>query len=150
VADLERLAESIMKQLPAVKSGTLRLWGQSFGRPGEDRHTLIGCAATEDCLRLQFAGDEVLALWNPIDVRIDASQFRVGSATAMRYTYYGNREKLPGNIRYRDYAFHNGLVIFRTNENRVPGSGWMPEETASTSPAVELTGTDFRLIRLMR
>lgn len=58
----------------------------------------------------------------------------------MRFTYYfWDRPKLPGNIFYRDYATHDGLIAFRTNENTVPGSGWLPESTAASFAAVEIT-----------
>jgi hypothetical protein len=57
----------------------------------------------------------------------------------MRLTrYYVDRPRLPKNILYRDYALQDGLVVFRTNENRVPGSGWMNEGTAISFPAVEI------------
>lgn len=136
--DLTELVLEISALLPAVKSGPLRLWGQSFGRPGEDWHTLVSCNATGDCLRLHFTDDEVLAVWNPTEVQIDKDHFRIGSATEMRFTCYWGIQRTSENIRYRDYSLHNGLVIFRTNENRVPGSGWLPESTVSSTPAVEI------------
>jgi hypothetical protein len=56
----------------------------------------------------------------------------------LRFTYYWAHPRIPENIRHRDYALHNGLVIFRTNEDRVPGSGGLPDSTASSNPAVEI------------
>jgi hypothetical protein len=118
----------------------MRLWGQSLGRPGEDGHVLIGCDAVNDCLRLRFKDDEVLAAWNPLDVKITTKRFRIGSADSMRFTrYYCGRPKLPENILYRDYALQDGLIRFRTNEDWVvPGSGRMHEATALSFPAVEI------------
>lgn len=139
MADLEQLAESIRTTFPGEKLGSMRLWGESLGRPGEDGVLLIGCEIVNDCLRLKFADDEALAVWNPLDVEITAKQFKIGSADSMRFTqYYSCRPMLPENILYRDYALHDGLVRFRTNLDRVPGSGWMHESTAISFPAVEI------------
>jgi len=55
MADLEQLAESIRKAFPGKKLGSMRLWGESLGRPGEDGVLLIGCEIVNDCLRLKFA-----------------------------------------------------------------------------------------------
>jgi hypothetical protein len=139
VADVEQLAIDIRAALPNVNSGPMRLWGHPLGRPGEDGHILIGCDATGNCLRLRFTDDEVLAVWNPGDVEIGPSRFRIRSADAMRFTYYrGDRPRTPENVFYRDYALHEGLIVFRTNEETVPGSGWMPDATAQSHAAVEI------------
>jgi hypothetical protein len=118
----------------------MRLWGQSLGRPGEDGHALIGCEAVNDCLRLKLEDDEVLAVWNPLDVKFTTKRFRIGSADSMRFTrYYCGRPRRPENILYRDYALQDGLIHFRTNEAWVAsGSGRMHEATAISFPAVEI------------
>jgi hypothetical protein len=140
MADLEDFADSIRRIIPDLKWGSMRLWGQSLGRPGEDGHKLIGCEAVNDCLRLRLEDDEVLAIWNPLDVKITTKRFRIGSADSIRFTsYYCGRPKLPENILYRDYAMHDGLVRFRTNVEWVAHwSGWMHEATATSFPAVEI------------
>jgi hypothetical protein len=136
---LETIAKRITSILPDVKSGPLRLWGQSFGRPGENAVTITGCEATHDCLRFSFTNDEVLAVWNPADVEVDASTFRIGSATAIRWTEYCCWPKTPENIRYWDFALEDTRVAYRTNEDRIPGSGWLDGSTTSSNPAVEIS-----------
>jgi hypothetical protein len=139
VGDLEQLAKSIRTAFPGEKLVSIRLWGESLGRPGEDGVLLTGCETVNDCLRLKFADGEVLAVWSPLNVEITAKRFMIGSAESMRFThYYCGRPMLPDNIIYRDYALQGGLVRFRTNLDRVPGSGWMHESTAISFPAVEI------------
>jgi hypothetical protein len=134
----QEIAKNITEILPRVKRGPLQFWGQSFGRPGENSQCLVACDATDDCLRLRFSGDEVLAVWNPADLKIDETTFRIVSATAIRSTwYYFDRPKTPDNLRYWDYAQHDGRIAFRTNWNTVPGSGWL-EPDAASYPAVEM------------
>lgn len=139
VPSLEDIAKKITSILPDVKSGPLRLWGQSFGRPGENALTLAGCEASDDCLRFSFTNDEVLAVWNPADVEINARTFRIGSATALRWTVYCRLPKTPEHIRYWDFALEDASVAYRTNEDRIPGSGWLDRSAASAYPAVEIS-----------
>lgn len=144
MADLEELAQGIRNTIPGLKYGSILLWGEPLGRPGEDGRRLTGCEAVNNCLRLKFENDEVLAVWNPLDVKITTKRFRIGSADCTRFThYYADRPRTPENTLYRDYSLQDGLVVFRTNENRVPGSGWMHEGTAISFAAVEITFDPF-------
>jgi hypothetical protein len=54
-------------------------------------------------------------VWNPSDVQITKTTFRIGNATALRWSwfYYG-RPKTPENLYYRDYVQQDGGIIFRT------------------------------------
>jgi hypothetical protein len=133
------LAKKIRTAFPGEKPGSMRLWGESAGRPGEDGVLLTGCERVNDCLRLKFADGEVLAVWNPLGVEITGDRFLIRSADSMRFTRYDyGRPMLPDNIIYRDYALQDGFVRSRTNLERVPGSGWMHESVAISFPAVEI------------
>lgn len=132
------LANGLSAILPNVKCGALRFWGAWFGRPYDNGHRLVECHGSEDCLRLEFNEGEVLAVWNPSDVQITETSFRIGCATALRWTwfYYG-RPKTPENLYYLDYAQQDGGIVFRTNWDTIPGNGWL-EKDASSYPAVEM------------
>jgi hypothetical protein len=136
---IEEMAERISRNLPNIKQGTLRLWGRSFGRPGEDWHVLQSCGATPDCVRFHFIYGDVLAVWNPVDVEINDKTFRIRSASAMRLSWYARSPKIPENIRYRDYALVDGSVAFRTNVDTIPGSGWLEQDAAASFPAVQMS-----------
>ena len=133
----EQLAAEISTKLPSVLCGTLRFWGEWFGRPYDNRHVVVSCDATDDCLRLHFSEGEVVAVWNPAEVEIDANKFRIGSAKALRWTwYYYGRPQNPENLFYMDYAQENGSVLFRTNWDQIPGSGSL--NSTGSLPAVEM------------
>jgi hypothetical protein len=142
MASLQDLANQLAAILPDVKRGALRFWGDWFGRPFDNGHLLVGCQASDDCLRLRFYEGEVLAVWNPSDVQITETTFRIGSATALRWSwfYYG-RPKTPENLYYLDYAQQDGGIIFRTNWDTIPGKGWLGKD-ASSYPAVEMPDPD--------
>jgi hypothetical protein len=133
----KQLAADISRMLPNVKSGSLRFWGEWFGRPFDNGHLVVSCDATDDCLRIHFNQGEVLAVWNLVEVKIDAKQFRIGSATALRWTwYYYGRSQTPENLFYMDYAKQKDDVVYRTNWNQVPSSGTL--DSAAKFPAVEM------------
>jgi hypothetical protein len=138
MASLQDIANEVSAVLPNAKRGALRFWGDWFGRPFDNGHRLTECQASVDCLRLRFDEGEVLAVWNPSDVEITETTFRIGNATALRWTwfYYG-RPKTLENIYYRDYVQQDGGIIFRTNGDTVPGNGWLGED-ATSYPAVEM------------
>jgi hypothetical protein len=140
----EDIAKDITAILPHAKRGTLRFWGEWFGRPFDNYHWLVGCHATADCLRLQFNEGEVLAVWNASDVEINETTFRIGSATALRWTwYYYGRPKTPENVRYRDYAQQDGRIAFRTNSDTIRGTGWLAQD-AVLYPAAEMPDSMLR------
>jgi hypothetical protein len=88
-------------------------------------------------LRLRFDQGEVLAVWNPVDVEIDAATFRIGDATALRWTwYYYGRPQTPENLFYHDYAKNDTKIVFRTNWDQIPGTGALKSPVAC--PAVEM------------
>ena len=99
------------------------------------------CYATGDCIRFNFGGDDVLAVWNPTEVEIQGNSIRIGRASAIRLSWYGGYPKVPANIRYRDFAFIDGSVAFRTNVDITPGTGWLQQEIVQSNPAV-LIGED--------
>jgi hypothetical protein len=68
----QEIAKDITAILPHVKLGTLRFWGEWFGRPFDNGHWLVGCHATDECLRLQFNENEVLAV-EPFGARCSGS-----------------------------------------------------------------------------
>jgi hypothetical protein len=135
----QEIAKEITSILPHVKRGTLRFWGEWFGRPFDNYHWLVACDATDDCLRLRFNEDEILAVWNPADVKITDTTFRIGSATALRWTwYYYGRSKTPENLCSKDYAQQDGRIAYRTNSDTIPGTGWLAQDSASSYPAVDM------------
>jgi hypothetical protein len=100
----EKIAREIMQVLPNVKSGSLRFFGEWFGRPYDNNHTIVDAAAEENDLTVQFDGDEALTVSNPSDVRISENEFEIGSATRVLWKwYYYGREKVPENLRFEKF-----------------------------------------------
>ena len=104
MTDAEILANCLSRQLPRVKRGALRIWGEWFGRPYDNIHTIIAAVARGDTLILSFDQGETLTIENPGKAAFDQNTCQIGVASRVRWEwfYYG-RERLPENLQYLDY-----------------------------------------------
>jgi len=136
---LQALADDLQHMLPR-DFDALELWGESFGRPGEDGHTLLSVTVTNDCLRLHFNDDETLAIWNPSGIRRANGELIVLDATAIRWTSYkAARCRTLENLICRDYVRQDdGHIAFRTNDDQIPGRGVFDNTWTAAHPAVKL------------
>lgn len=133
--DPAKIRAAILGILPDVKAGTLRIWGDWFGRPHDDVHRIVG-ADSDDCsVTITFEGKETLRVWHPAGVQVGPDAFRILQAERVRWEwfYYG-RPQLPQNRYFLDYAFHGGTVRGSSNVD-----WYSPRfETDPAMPAVEL------------
>ncbi|HEV2578155.1 MAG TPA: hypothetical protein VGU25_13185 [Acidobacteriaceae bacterium] len=60
-------------------------------------------------------------MWNPVGTEINATEFRIESADAVRWTwYYYGRPQTPENLFYKDYVKENGVIVFGLTGTRYP------------------------------
>jgi len=117
ISETRRLAGQISRALPNVKSGTLRFWGEWFGRPYDNRHTLVRCEASQDdLLKLYFHEDEVLSVWSPRGLTISSSSFRIAEAHRVRWEwfYYG-RPKIASNLYFEEFVKSPEGILVTSN-----------------------------------
>jgi hypothetical protein len=135
MTDAERLAGRIGASLPQIESGTLRFWGEWFGRPYDNWHRLVRCNAEGDLLRLHFDQDELLCVWAPRRAVVDKRTFRIADAARLRWEwfYYG-RPKISANRYFMDFTMTAASVNAETNVD------WYAPDLRPTrdQPAVEL------------
>ena len=65
MSDAARIADQIRQGLPTLKRGTLRFWGQWFGRPYDNIHTITGASSDRDALVVNFDNGETLLILRP-------------------------------------------------------------------------------------
>ena len=135
MTEAEQLAARISEAIPNVKRGTLRFWGQWFGRPYDNVHTLVRCDAEENILRLYFNEGEVLSVWSPRNLQLDDSTFRISSAERVRWEwfYYG-RPKLPSNCYFLDFMRSGKEIAATSNVDRDTPD----RQLKASHPAVEI------------
>ena len=125
---------TIAARLPLIKSGTLRIWGEWFGRPYDNIHSIIGASADEDRLVLSFNQGETLSIHHPDRGVFDKKIFQIEGATRVRWEwYFYGKDHLPENLHFLDYLLGPEGWTLQTN--------WRfnkPPNQPPTGPAVEL------------
>jgi hypothetical protein len=116
MSEAAKIAEHIQQHLPYVKSGTLKFFGQWFGRPYDNVHEIESAAAKDNCLIIEFRGQESLGIWDPCGFRISKTEFQINSASRVLWMwYYYGRPQTMENLRYIDYFFERTDVMVKSN-----------------------------------
>jgi hypothetical protein len=124
MSEAEACAEQIHRALPKVKAGTLRIWGEWFGPPYDNWHTIKTCDANGDRLRLDFDQSEKLLVWSPTGLTVDKSTFRVTGAKRVRW------ERLKGALTAAyclHFAYYNFCRIDRTLRMTPAMEAWIAD-----------------------
>ncbi len=112
----KEISERVNSLLPRVKAGTLRFFGQWFGRAYDNYHVIESSKAKGDCLILTFNGKETLSVWSPSGFRISAEEFQIDAASRVlwQWFYYG-RPRTPENLYFEDYVVEGDKIRTETN-----------------------------------
>jgi hypothetical protein len=113
--DVSALARRI-NAMQNVKAGSLRFWGEWFGKPYDNQHRVVGCRSEESSLVLDFDGAETLTIDDPEGVQIGPDVFSVADATAVRWEwfYYG-RSHTPQNRYFYEFVRTDSGIEASTN-----------------------------------
>ena len=114
--ETEEIADRIHKAIPHVKKGSLRFWGEWFGRPHDNIHTLVRGEVENGCLRLLFDQGETLSIWFPRGLSINESTFKIKTATRVRWEwfYYG-RPQVSSNLYFMEFEKSGTGVTANSN-----------------------------------
>jgi hypothetical protein len=95
----EEAAADLAAALGTVKRGTLRMFGDWFGRPMDNIHTARSATARGVDLVIRFDGGEELIVSDPGEWEFSPDVFRIGVASRVvwRWHFYG-RSKVPENL----------------------------------------------------
>jgi hypothetical protein len=121
--------------LPSAKRGTLRIWGQWFGRPYDNLHIPIAYTAFDEGLRFVFNEDEVLTIWKPQFLVLNEAKFEISKAVRVRWEWYWyGGPKTASNLKYLDYAQSVDRAELSSNADYLVS----PQMVNISGPAVEL------------
>lgn len=96
--------------------GSLRIFGEWFGRPHDNCHELMSMVAEADSVILGFDQGESLQVWSPSDPEFVSHRFAIRSASHVRWEwYYYGRPHLPQNRYFLDYIVAGKTVDATTN-----------------------------------
>ena len=104
IVDAQLIAKRI-NAASALKAGSLRFWGDWFGKPHDNWHKIVRCSADGNALRIEFNDGEKLIVVEPEGLELSASTFAIRNAAAVRWEwfYYG-RPKTPSNLYFLDFV----------------------------------------------
>lgn len=129
------IAEAIMQLPERNRSGSLRMFGDCFGRPMDNVHRVTNAEGDGDRLILSFDNAERLTVWNPSGYSTIGYTIRIADADRVRWEwYYYGRGHAPENLLFHDYHKSDGQIIAaRSHGGDNPGASIL-------EPAVELIG----------
>jgi len=135
----EQLANSIQRAIPNVPVGSLRFWGEWFGRPYDNWHTLVSCRAEEDVLRLSFDRGETLSVWAPTGLTLDKSIFRISDADRVRWEWFSHgNAKTPENLYFEEFKETADGISASTNIDWFTPT-FQPKKTEAAVEILRLT-----------
>jgi hypothetical protein len=123
---------SFVQRLPASrKSGTLRIWGQWFGRPMDNVHTCVSCAAKDDRVILNFDQGETLTIWAPIDVSVREAALCFDVASKIRWEWFSlEGDQDQKNLMFLEYEVKEGKIMRSSNTEYVSDQAASLNESA--------------------
>ena len=135
MSDVERLAERINTQAAVLKHGSLRFWGEWFGRPLDNDHRVVSCDVEENALRVRFNEGEILRVWSPRNAIVSPDTFKIMDADRVRWEwfYYG-RPQIAANLHFMDFSKTEAAIAASTNANWAP----LNLKPSAEHPAVEI------------
>jgi hypothetical protein len=135
MTEAERIAHQLRRLLPHLRSGSLRFWGRSFGRPHDNRHLIVGGGAQGDLLRVRFDAGETLSVEAPQAAVIDARTFRIEDARRVRWEWFHyGKPRTRQNLYFEEFTRDGPTIVVATNvDRRGPPPGADPSQ-----PAVEM------------
>jgi hypothetical protein len=132
---VQEIAEEIHPDIDRLKSGTLRIFGEWFGKPHDNVHTVVSVRNEGESLVIGFNDGEELKVWSPERLAIGAKTFKIGKAARVRWEWFAyGRPKVAENRFFLDYKAADGAIQGESNVD------WYEPlfATSPTAPAVEL------------
>ena len=114
----DEIVEQLKNQDNLFKGGTLRIYGDWFGKPHDNYHTLKSAEFNiqQNRLTLFFNEGEKLEVYNPRNI-LEASTFlKVIDADRIKLTwYYYGKAQDKENQYYLDYKVNNNKILTETD-----------------------------------
>lgn len=116
--EVRDIATTINAKIGKLKSGSLQFYGEWFGRPMDNCHTITGADCDGEILQVYFDDGESLSVWAPESIEIGKNTFSIEAAWKVRWEwfYYGF-EKTKENRYFLEYTASPEIVSGSTNVN---------------------------------
>jgi len=134
----ESIVSEIVQRLPTLKRGSLSAYGDIFGGRIDNIHIVTGAHALGSSgVGIEFNDGETLAVWNPDGATISEVEFKIRTASRVRWEwfYYG-RPHVPENRYFIEHVRTDDDISVTTDVD------WGPNSFAPSAQrcAIELLG----------
>ena len=122
--------------------GTLRVYGDWFGRPFDNQHRIVSAEARDGMLVIGLDDGEMLTLTNPTGLTLEAGAFRITRADRVRFEWhlYG-KPKTDDNRAWQEHWLEDG---------RVRALAGVPHFTPSLAPSLDNPAVELISIANLR
>jgi hypothetical protein len=109
------ITQKINNLIPKIKYGTLRFYGEWFGRPMDNFHQITKAESKENLLIVHFSKKEILSIISPEEFKISEKEFIIKKSKGLIWQwYYYGFEVIEKNLMTYNYYVNNNkntLVI---------------------------------------
>lgn len=120
------IIDLMKKNISCLKKGTLKFWGEWFGRLMDNYHIIVNVQfnAQENILTFTFNESETLTIWNPVYINSDSSEFNIRIATKIRWEWYSyGQPKTHQNVYYNQYEKQDNSIIISSGKGTLENVG---------------------------
>jgi len=99
-----------INNLEEKPGGTLRFYGEWFGRPYDNYHKILECVFKDGILEIKFDAGETIRIWNPNNIILNKNELIIKDSTCVEFLryHYGKPQKKENLIIDR---YSNGELI---------------------------------------
>jgi len=105
--------EKLKADINNIKMGSLKFWGEWFGRPMDNcyRITRIDFYGEENKLEFSFDAGEKLTVWNPLRIESSSSILTIRDAQKLRWEWFNcGKPQTCRNIYYIEYQKQDRII----------------------------------------
>lgn len=112
--DDKTIIELMKKNINNLKKGSLRFWGEWFGRPMDNYHiiTCVDFKSEEDVLVFTFNEGETLTVWNPEGIKSDSIELYIKNSIKVKWEWFSyGKPKIQENSYYILYEKQGSSIV---------------------------------------
>lgn len=115
----EQILAAFERHQSRLRCGSLRFWGEWFGRPGDNCHRFVQCRRVESGVVI-FVTDagEKLTVYGPSDFVMDESTFIVRQSDRIVWEWGASELQDPESTSRLDFVRHGDTVVMNSSDGR--------------------------------
>lgn len=100
----------LINNLEEKPGGTLRFYGEWFGRPYDNYHKILECIFRNGILEIKFDAGEGIKIWSPFNIIFNDNELIIKDSTCVEFLrYYYGKPQTKENLIINRYS--NGELI---------------------------------------